>query len=349
MSRVIPGLNTIRLAAAIWVALSHGANLPLREMLGKDTLLTHAVTAANALAFNGAAAVMVFFIISGVCIHLPYAERGGAPLPSYLARRLIRIGLPLLAGGAVVSGLGQDAADAFQAVLWSLYCELAYYLIYPALRRLFRFAGLPACVAGAHLIAAVVIALNGLPVHPWEAGAATWLVFLPCWLWGCLLAERIAGERSATAPGRLAVWRSGMWLMSVAATALAVHSPIRIGLPIGLLVFAAAAAAWIERELAGPLRHSPGPLPEAAGEAAYSLYLVHYPVLVVVGNALAGQHPMSVWVGQLAGVGLATAGFHVMVERPSHALARRVGARLGQTPPSPGIMVGYDGAAGKRV
>ena len=55
-----------------------------------------------AIAYDGVAAVIVFFVISGLCVHYPYARSGHCPLPSFFARRFLRIGIPLAVVAAFV-------------------------------------------------------------------------------------------------------------------------------------------------------------------------------------------------------------------------------------------------------
>lgn len=66
--RRIRGLDSIRLFAAIWVAFSHGAAPPLKPFLVEYGWIGHLVYGGYGLLFNGVAAVIVFFLISGFCI-----------------------------------------------------------------------------------------------------------------------------------------------------------------------------------------------------------------------------------------------------------------------------------------
>ncbi|MCM8733215.1 acyltransferase [Azospirillum sp. A1-3] len=323
MRRII-GLDVLRFIAAVWVALSHGANLPLREMLGKESLPTLFVTALNNMAFNGVAAVVVFFLISGMCIHLPHRHAHRIELAPYLTRRMLRVGLPLLAGGAIVGLLGGSAPECYQAVLWSLYCELAFYLAYPVLHRLFRRFGIPACITTAYLVAVIVIAVFDFPLYPWAMGPFTWLVWLPSWLLGCLLADRMTATETSGSVTGLIYWRCGAWILTFAATLVMVHAPIKIGAPITMNAFALYAYLWLGRELHRFARIGQPLIPAAIGSFAFSLYLVHFPTMTLVKQALAGSHPLAVWAAQIAAIIAVTAAFFLLVERPSHQLAHRL-------------------------
>src|SRR5262245_19142466 len=139
MSR-IPAVDSLRIVCAFIVLGLHLSGLPI---YGLVTRLIHfapehrtafeALTTLNRAAFDGAAAVIVFFIISGICIHWPVRDR---PLDvrAYLARRFVRVGLPMVI--AILVALAAFGELGFlDAVLWSLYCELIYYGLYPLLRK----------------------------------------------------------------------------------------------------------------------------------------------------------------------------------------------------------------------
>ena len=72
----IARLDTIRLLAAVWVAISHGA-MPLKPLADTGPLRLIAAVAQDS--FSGVAAVIVFFIVSGLCIHLPYTGVSAVP------------------------------------------------------------------------------------------------------------------------------------------------------------------------------------------------------------------------------------------------------------------------------
>ncbi|MDD2808228.1 acyltransferase family protein [Rhodoferax sp.] len=66
----IRGLDSIRALAALWVFLSHLGKPPLPDYFlafGNTTFINLTQSALGVL-FNGVTAVMVFFVISGVCI-----------------------------------------------------------------------------------------------------------------------------------------------------------------------------------------------------------------------------------------------------------------------------------------
>ena len=141
MTTVSPGIRTesamrfdrldaIRLFAAAWVAISHGA-VQIKGLFNPG--LAQQIAAGLQSTFNGESAVMIFFIVSGFCIHLPYARTNRVPILSFLARRYIRIGVPLIAAILICELPIIQNKAALDAVLWSLYAEIIYYTIYPIL------------------------------------------------------------------------------------------------------------------------------------------------------------------------------------------------------------------------
>jgi len=81
-------------------------------------------------AFDGIGAVIAFFIISGFVIHYP--NKNGIPnLKEFWIRRFVRIVIPL----CIILPLGLLFDHPEKAVVWSLFCELIYYAIYPFLAK----------------------------------------------------------------------------------------------------------------------------------------------------------------------------------------------------------------------
>jgi peptidoglycan/LPS O-acetylase OafA/YrhL len=335
VSARVVGLDTLRFAAAGWVALSHGARAPI-DRIAEEIGAGRWLGALNNGLFNGVAAVMVFFVVSGLVIHLPQA--GGRTLNPFghWARRLTRILPPVLVASAVVTALGPTQAEAFRGILWSIWCEIAYYAIYPALLIAFRRWS-----TGAVFLAATALSLAAIAAtwptsyHSQLALAPLILIGLPSWILGCILAERI--QRGTIAPGgSLWAWRAGALALSALMKLPVTHGPLLIGYPAGHWLFAIFAAAWIEREIAGFRKRPPAPALEAAGAMSYSLYLVHMPVIVAFEAVKAANFAplpapageIARWAALVACIAAATYAFYLCVEAPSHRLARTLGRRV---------------------
>jgi peptidoglycan/LPS O-acetylase OafA/YrhL len=328
----VRGLDTLRFVAAATVALSHGAAFPLGAWLGKGAGWERLLIGAYDVSFDGVAAVIVFFVISGFCIH--YGPATGAPfrLLPFWVRRGVRIAIPLAGAIAVADVLGAAAKGALEVVLWSVYCELIYYALYPALRAAFARFGLRRILLGSCVIAAAIIGVGWATPYYWTfSPALTWLICLPAWLLGCVLAEQVAKRRGGRGPDRVWLWRAATWAYAAGATAVFFHGPLRIGYPLLLFPFQLLAFKWVSAETAHFEWTAPSALLEWGGRWSYSLYLIH--------NIAIAETPLSTsalaWSWGLR-IGLVVAGslaFFFVVEAPSHRLARAAARRLAQALP----------------
>jgi len=157
-TRHVRGLDSLRFIAALWVAFSHGAAIPFKLLLVNGGQVAHAVADLSGVLFNGVAAVSVFFVISGFCIHFPSARADRIHTRVFLIRRYTRIGGPLIATWVIIACSPARVASAGQAVLWSVYCELIYYSLYPLLFKLFLSLGIETILAAATLVSVLLIA-----------------------------------------------------------------------------------------------------------------------------------------------------------------------------------------------
>src|SRR4051794_26597060 len=97
MARV-RGLDSIRVLCAFWVVMGHFGSPPIMEGVARTSLIGWLVNGLYNNMSSGPSAVTVFFIISGFCIHYPYAKAHRiSSLTEYFSRRYVRIGVPVLA------------------------------------------------------------------------------------------------------------------------------------------------------------------------------------------------------------------------------------------------------------
>lgn len=337
----IRGLDSIRFICALFVVIYHIGAPPIFGDAAHG--LSHLLAGILRELFNGPAAVIVFFVISGFCIHYPH--RNGAPvqLGAFYTRRLLRIGLPLL----IVMGMSEYAGVQRQAmqhgIVWSLIAEIIYYLVYPVLLTLHRRFGWQRMIAVSFGIAWAIVLLfpdsniqffNTL-AEPGDyaayGSALNWLVGLPCWLLGCLLAERSDGL-PATSISHIWLFRIAVIAASYAAVLLRWHLPgVSIGYPWSLNVFALLVYLWLQHEIAYSRMRPPLPALEWAGGWSYSLYLVHLPIGYLAANLPTpdGAYAMLTRNLQTMAVVLLGAYFcYLVIERPAHRLAMRLSARL---------------------
>jgi peptidoglycan/LPS O-acetylase OafA/YrhL len=322
----IRGLDSIRAICAFWVVMGHFGGPPLTSGIDKSNNTGRVVNGVYNNFYNGPAAVIVFFVISGFCIHYPFTQSLRIPsFAGYLARRYLRIGIPLVSAVVVSPYLGVKLGFFHDSILWSLVAELIYYTLYPALLAMRRqgvkwmwmFAG---SFAAAMALAATDPSAKNYP--SWGLGL-NWILGLPCWLAGCELAERVAQGRLPF-PGSVWRWRLLVWATSVVLSVLRFHSPL--GYPWTLDLFAVLVACWLIREISSYRDREPVGWLEWAGKWSFSVYLAHVPAnAIYVTLSLPNLGPLLNWLVQMVFILIVSYAFYLLVEFPSHIASRAIG------------------------
>jgi peptidoglycan/LPS O-acetylase OafA/YrhL len=337
----LAGLDSLRLAAAAWVACSHGARPPFERVFAGGDAVSRALVAFDNGLFNGVAAVMLFFVISGLVIHYANVGLAAIDVPGHYTRRLLRVAPPLVVMQAICLAMGPQFQGELNEVLWSVYFEMAFYVAYPLLFPLLRAHGAARVAWMACLPAAVGIAATWpLAYHSMLPFPALLAIGAPCILLGCVLADKLANKGLDADPGaRIWAWRLAAIVLSAAMKAPVTHGPLHIGYPASHWLFALFSYFWLAREIACFARHAPPRWMEKGGAMSYSLYLAHFPVLGLFLVSETANAPlrgalgagagawMAAWVLQIAAIAMATLVFHTFVEAPSHRLARALGRR----------------------
>ena len=159
------GINTIRFLASLWVMFGHQGFFPIAYGLDRSDPVARVIQGVLNNLICGPAAVIVFFVISGFCIHLPFRKDHQLNIKKFLARRYFRIGLPWI--GLVVMTqllLGRESAVAYSrlydGIFWSLFAELVYYTLYPLLLRLRRRIAFEQMIVFSFILALGIAATN---------------------------------------------------------------------------------------------------------------------------------------------------------------------------------------------
>ncbi len=359
----IDWLDFLRGAAALAVVLFH---VRVTLWVGWRVLMTDESSSSidRALAwitlpfpFFGTT-VMLFFVVSGFAIHYPYALAGttfaAGPYalrrvfriyPAYLAVVLLTVAAEQTAaalGNGAPSTWGKVLASAAMAqnylppagqmagnpALWSLPVEVELYLAYPLLLWIWRRAGTRNMLL---LVAAVSIcaALPLLKGHQWPMGnfAKYWII----WVSGAVLAQQLRTNR-------LPVWRVSYTMMIVAGLGVAVAARA-VGIAFGFEHFIWGGIYFLVTfwglAAGAPLRHVPVWIRRSmnvVGEMSYSLYLIHFPLFLVLGAcwmAVFGTKPANVLV-PLAMTLLSLPCAYLLwrlIELPSQGLGRNLALR----------------------
>ena len=326
-ARRVNGLDSIRFICAFVVMLGHIGLLKDRlHGAGAIGLTKMAIGLFNCL-FNGPAAVIVFFIVSGFCIHFPYIGQRVLSVRAFYSRRFIRILPPAMIYFAIQWFALDHRSNPLDTVLWSVICECVYYLAYPAILHVRRKLNLLIVIGGASIVVVPLIAthMNSLNDGSWSyiaLGPLTCIVGLPCWLIGCWLAENYTCF-SVPSTAHIVLLRLGIYASSVLLALLHNHLDSFVASNCILLdVFAVPACFWVGKEIAYASRHNTIAVLEWAGAWSYSLYLIHslaHSIVEGLGGPLF-QDPRLHFIVPLVAL-FASYGYFLMVERPSHRLA----------------------------
>ncbi|OJX72846.1 acyltransferase [Leifsonia sp. 71-9] len=318
------------------------------------------------LLLAGHEAVLVFFVLSGFVLTLPFLHKPptGRSTLAYYGRRIIRLYIPVWSSLIVALGLavlvprqpGQgwlgshhaptlgsfihDAVLLFgtsnlNSPLWSLTWEVWFSLLMPVMFLLIRWlradrwwwAAIPTLMV-ISVLSRFDNVRHALPVA-WLT--ADLLQYLPVFGIGMLIAFN--HERLTTAASRVRTW----WPLIIGALLLTISpsmiTPPGYGVPqaFAYLLSLTGVTMIIVLAFTSPARRPLEARPvQWAGSRSFSLYLIHEPILVATALLVGadGWSWLLIAAVTIPVVLLAAEGFYRVVERPSIALSRHVGHAL---------------------
>jgi len=331
------GLDSIRFMLATVVLIGHSGFIPDYELGSDPSIIAMAVKLTLANTFVGIAAVIGFFVISGFVIHFPY--RNGKPLhvSEFYSKRLLRIVLPLL----VMFLLCWMFRLKVPFVVWSLYCEIIYYLFYPLLYRhlISKPKNVDILIVGSIMLALLAIGwftndFNVLLQHKVKETAnfhtpnhlLNWIFGFPAWLMGVRIAvhfDKIAN--SDTAFKKVILLRVLVWLVAMTCSVLRFHFAVSYKITF-IPAFSYLCYVWMATEISYYTAHRPIKWLENGGKWSYSIYLFH---MIFVDLYLHWIQPESVFahILKLIVVLVFCYVMYLLVERPSHQLIKRIKLR----------------------
>jgi peptidoglycan/LPS O-acetylase OafA/YrhL len=324
------GVDSIRFILAFIVMLSHFDNVYATALKHSSHSILRDTGYFLANAFDGTSAVIAFFIISGFVIHYP--NKNGIPdLVEFWIRRFLRILIPL----AVILIIGTQFNHPENAVVWSLYCELIYYALYPVLAKIrlswknkflfaYSIAAVVICSLAWHDITAFFRQSNtNYHGYYWQFGPyLTWIVGLPCWLLGVLIAEHIDELKKATFK-TVMIYRITVFLISCFCCIGKFH--LHISYILSMNIFALLIYKWIQTEIIYFKTNPSNQMLEKMGKFSYSLYLCH-PLLYVMLKQLINYNTFTYPIIILLSTVLSY-GFYLVIEKPGHKLARKINSK----------------------
>jgi peptidoglycan/LPS O-acetylase OafA/YrhL len=325
-----PVLDALRFVLALWVAICHYAVFPLFAGVDETTPFGHFLIHAWSSIIFGTPAVIVFFVISGFCIHLPFRGNRNLPVGHFYLRRYTRILIPVVGALCVYRLAGDhlrfwgEHSVLWQSPLWSLLCEEIYYAVYPLLRILRRLIGWTALFATTFLVATAT-ALTHPHAESWHffGPLGTAAILLPIWLLGALLAEQAAALPALHSSLRIWLWRFAAWFGCWVSEML--HFKAHISYALTMIAFGVLAYLWVSKEIEYSRHRAPNKFLVAAGAWSYSLYLVHAQGMVFFQRLpIPNLGYILTWCFTILSALLFAWLFYILIERPSHRLARRI-------------------------
>ncbi|WP_426671940.1 acyltransferase family protein [Mucilaginibacter sp. McL0603] len=320
------GLDSLRIILAITVLLSHFDNVYADMLKQSPHLLFHALGFFLANAFDGTAAVIAFFIISGFVIHYPN-KNGIISLKDFWMKRFVRIIIPL----SIIWVAGIRYNHPENAVIWSLICELIYYAIYPFIYKVNLSWTNKVIIA--YLISTVVIILGAhddfyaffkqtdlnYQGYYWQLGySLTWLVGLPCWLLGVLLAEHIDSLNSASFRSVM-TYRCLVFALGCFCCIAKFHMHLSYIISMNLISFVL--YKWLQTEIVYFKTRPANNILEKMGKFSYSLYICH-PLIYLLLKSYLPNNALTYPLFIILAIVISYC-FYLLIEKPAHQFAQR--------------------------
>ncbi len=297
--------------------------------------------------------VPLFFVISGFCIHASALKQNELRVGRFFWRRFWRIYPPYVA--ALVFAIVQSRTDiatadgraqvwshlllihnfrsdwifALNGVFWSLAVEAQLYLLYPLVWKLRARWGIAGALKFTLLLSVIGRIFCAVFLTDWNQELSGPMWTSPLFLWfdwtlGAFLAERYLAGAVAFPTGASIRW------VTLAVVVLSTFTkPTAIfTFSLASLFFALAAESYLRRK-DGVTAVERWLVP--LGLCSYSFYLIHYPLVAIIGNQLrstgAFLNPALLICAAPVGVvsvGLISFVAYCIVERGSIALGRRL-------------------------
>ncbi len=339
MNKKIDGLDSLRFLCALTVVFAHIGPPPIFSFFEQTNAIKLIQGVYNNLLAPGSPAVIVFFVISGFCIHSAYVKAQKIALAKYYSRRYVRIGLPVLTVVVVINLLGIN----LDAILWSLIAEICYYTVYPLLLAARnRFGWLPILGVSYALAYLTILVAPHSPGSIYYHSFGFWLspiIGLPCWILGCLLAEKVSQPQESVS--RTAIWGWRLALLTLSFSCMTLMFQLGVAQYWTLDLFAIVVFFWLGREINYARRVKPNPRLEEWGSWSYSLYLCHLVVAKLIAQSLFGWSESLVWLISIVLILVFSYSFYLAVERPAHVLAKKLTASKSMSRPFSKDLVAY--------
>jgi len=316
----VKGLDSLRFAMAIIVLIGHGG-VPKTGLKYLDGFLGNS--------FVGIAAVIFFFVISGFVIYYPFSLGvKKINIAEFYLKRITRVAIPALVAFIIY----KVTFNLYMGVVWSLFCEVIYYLLYPIFLKKIKKINL---LIGISFIVSYLFTLGYELLFEVYNGNfhrygyyLTWIIGLPAWLLGVKLAINFKDLKKKQVKHlflKLSILRSLVFLSSVIASVIKFHAEVSYA--ITLPIFSLLVYIWLQYELIYHISRKENKLLIYGGKISYSIYLIHALILHALEYFWEIKNlPINLFFYLIAILLSLTTSwlFYVMIEKPSHKFARSI-------------------------
>ncbi len=325
----IKGLDTFRFICAFIVVLGH---LRAPELTGFYGVKYVQGVLNNS--FVGIAGVMIFFIISGFCIHYPYSSGRSLNIQTFYKQRILRIGIPAIIAVALYWLL----FNVLLGVVWSLICEVIYYLLYPIILNIQSRISLNKILVIAFFFSIVISGFTDYYSTEYNGNfhrngfLITWIIGLPVWLLGVKAANDISYIKKSN-PSKWKIYSLRIFVWGAALICSVGRFHLIIPYAYSLLLFSFLGYYWVRNEIAFFKDKEENKFLELGGQISYSIYLVHMAIPFLWKMYFFDFNTATNWFVFTFTVLcclLASAGYYYIIERPSHKFAKNFKFKLAQ-------------------
>ena len=325
----VSGLDSFRFIAALTVTCYHIGPFPLFSE-SPQTFFDNCIHGVYYIVWNGPAAVIVFFLISGFCIHFPYRNYRFVPnWVLFCSKRILRLSIPFAAVLLLEKIFLQDYNRFghnlwYSFVGWSLTCELLYYLSYPFLFNISKRINWFFIMIISFTVSMFVLISNYQMMHyPSYGTIGNMLLGLPCWILGVILAEKYDNLKTRKC-FIIKLYIIRIIVISSSMCCYGFFLYYRIGFPITLNFFALVVFIWLSFELTRR-NNKPNNFLEWGGKWSYSLYLTHWPLyLLITEISILELFPIIQWLVQFSLILIGAYIFYIIFEKTSHSIVKRI-------------------------
>ena len=272
--------------------------------------------------------MIVFFLISGFCIHYPYKNSWSKEtIIPFIIARLTRITLPIIIVAVIIEILGINASIFYLLVGWSIVCEIVYYIIYPFLRLLIKNKkGWQKLLLLSYIPTILAFWFFPLKLVNYPGVGFYYVISLgfPCWMLGLLLCYSIDNNNQKNSPSKknLVFHRILIFFLAFASHVLALQEVL--GHPFTLNLFAIAAFFWLRKEIAFYHDRPTSNFMDNLGKASYSIYLMHGIPAFIISLLTPEPERSSRFFLYWIILAILTSAFYFLVEKPTHNLSRKL-------------------------